>query len=169
MASVTLAYGQRANLSDAIDAGVIPISSIIITPAGELFYYNSNEDLIHIQDKNKFDSEAEALAYIQSYSCDGNIISVKGEDGGYAAYLVSQGDLYSVGSATTPTNAITEATTHYDFPNVGLPYHLYIATAENNGRGYIYRWDSTDGKYYIPSDLNEETNQIYGGSVDELL
>ena len=42
--------------------------------------------------------------------------------------------------------------THYDFPNIGEDNVGYIATEENK----IYRWDSTETKYYcIGSDYNE--------------
>jgi hypothetical protein len=169
MPSVSLAYGQRANLSAAIKNGTVPTGSMVITPSGEFLFYDGDETLVTIQDKNKFNSEEEALAYIQSYACDGNLISVKDDTGNYGAYLVDKGALYSLNGGTTPINAITEAATHFDFPNVGVSNHLYIATEENGGHGYIYRWDVEDSKYYVPADLNEDTQQIYGGSADELL
>jgi hypothetical protein len=63
---------------------------------------------------------------------------------------------------------VQEYETHYEFPSVGDSEHLYLATAENDGAGYLYRYDATDRKYYKPFDAGEDFDSIsciYGGDA----
>ena len=51
--------------------------------------------------------------------------------------------------------------THYEFPNIGRDNVGYVATEENR----LYRWDSTDQRYYcIGSDIND-IKVIDGGNA----
>ncbi len=54
-----------------------------------------------------------------------------------------------------------------EFPNIGKPQCIYVATEENGGKGYIYRWSAADRKYYKPFDDFEDIKIISGGSAND--
>lgn len=79
-------------------------------------------------------------------------------DGGYTG---TEAEFYAA-LGSTGAAAVFQAATRYEFPNIGNPYTLYIATEENKS----YRWDDTDLKYYcVGSDYNE-IEIIYGGDAN---
>jgi hypothetical protein len=64
---------------------------------------------------------------------------------------------------TDPEPVIVEASSHLEFPNVGKPNTLYVAAAENDGFGFVYRWDATQNKYFNVTENTDIIERIDGG------
>lgn len=62
--------------------------------------------------------------------------------------------------------AVMTAPTHFEFPTIGLPDVVYIATNENEGKGYIYRWCDGLNCYEKPYDSLDNVSEINGGSAE---
>lgn len=160
------AYGPRDSIQNAIDTGIIPKGSMIFTKedsdASELFLYTPQGELKSIAQKHKFNSIDEAIAWTQKYNCVGEILSVK-DNSSYSAYIVQEDNSLSL---IAGQESVVEYGSSLEFPTIGKPNRLYIATSENNGKGAIYRWDVTDGKYYIlevPAGSGIEDGTILNG------
>lgn len=95
---IRAAYGPRNSIQTAINNGIIPIDSIIITSDdprnAELMFYDDKTTLKHIVAKTKFDSTDEALQYAAATSCSGNVVTVL-ESGKYRAYVVQDDNTLS--------------------------------------------------------------------------
>lgn len=61
--------------------------------------------------------------------------------------------------------AIISAATHEEFPRVGSEEVLYLATEENEGNGYLYRWCKEQGCYLRPEDSTDDISLIEGGNA----
>lgn len=165
--SVRTAYGARENLRAAIDAGVVPCGTVVLTKdegeRGELLFYSPDGELKTIKKKSVFGSMKEALLWMQMDDYAGEAISVL-EDGVFHLYLAEQG------GRLVPTESliyIQEYGTAREFPNVGHARCLYIATKENDGRGYLYRWDGAEQKYFRPFESFEDIEVISGGNAED--
>lgn len=163
--AIRTAYGPREKIDAAIANGVIPAGSIIITkedgPHGELIFYDSLGQRKMIASKNKFESMDEAKQWVESYDCTGEFLSIR-VNGSYGMYLVQDN------GAISPTDSaqyIEEYKTHLEFPNLGKSHCLYVATDENDGAGYLYRWSSTHKKYFRPDDAADKIEAICGGNA----
>lgn len=148
------AYGARDSIEHAIKSGKIPKECIIFTrdseKTSEAFIHTPQGELKEVVYKNKFNSLEEANAWITKYDCVGNIISIKDvvdEEETVAAYIVKPDNTIE---PVAGEEHIIERTTVFEFPTIGKPNRIYIATNENDGHGAVYRWDSTDEKYYKP-------------------
>lgn len=111
---VKFAYGKSSKIKEAIESGVIPVNSIIITKdsdnEAELFFYDAETKLKHIIATNKFSDMDAALEYAALASTAGNIITVL-VDGLYHAYTVqSDGTLTPTSSGSvdpeTPSDSL---------------------------------------------------------------
>lgn len=112
--AVRVSYGAKASVAAAIQSGIIPKDSIIITKmdhsgSSELMFYDKDTVLAHIVSKTKFSSTTEAIAYAKANSQVGGIITIL-ENSRYTAYVV-QPDFtlapFGVGDIPMATNATT--------------------------------------------------------------
>lgn len=62
-------------------------------------------------------------------------------------------------------SAIISAATLSDFPSVGSEDLLYLATEENDGNGYLYRWCPEQDCYLRPEDSTDDISLIEGGNA----
>lgn len=90
--AVRVSYGAKASVAAAIQSGIIPKDSIIITKlddsgSSELMFYDKDAVLAHIVSKTKFGSVTEAVAYAKANSQVGGIVTIL-EGGKYTAYVV---------------------------------------------------------------------------------
>lgn len=161
--AIRTAYGAKQDVGRAIASGEIPQGSIIITKEsgtdGELLFYDPSGNLKTVAAKSKFESMEEATQWIQAYDCVGQFLSIK-VDGTYGMYLVQEGNRIS---PTDSVPYVEEYKTHLEFPNMGNTYCVYFASEENDGNGYMYRWDQEASKYFRPYDSFDEIEEISGG------
>ena len=93
------------------------------------------------------------------------IIGKRGQDG-KSAYEIAvengfKGTEQEWLESLVSDEAMISYETHYEFPNVGRDNVGYVATAENR----LYRWNSTDQRYYcIGSDIHD-IKEINGGNA----
>lgn len=150
-----LAYGASDNIATAIVGGVIPEGTIILTTdSDEIRFYDPYGVLRTYLHRQKFDSMTEAERWVLKNKCEGQIISIL-KDGKYVPHIVQTDQ--SIEPLVDEEPVIVEAASHLEFPNVGKSNTLYIATAENEGYGLAYRWDSEQNKYF---NLAEDTDVI---------
>lgn len=112
--AIRVAYGEKDGVSAAIESGVIPQDSIIITKpddsdSSELMFYDKASVLAHIVAKTKFDSTDEAIEYAMANSRIGGVITIL-QGGKYTAYMV-QADfsLTPIGAGDVPVATNTTA------------------------------------------------------------
>lgn len=89
---VRVAYGNKDKIIPAIEAGIIPKDSIIITndaDESEMFFYDAFGDMKMIAERNHFETMELAQEWIGKYDCAGNIISVRNGDA-WTPYIVLQ-------------------------------------------------------------------------------
>lgn len=112
--AVRVSYGNKASVAAAIQSGIIPKDSIIITKldasgSSELMFYDKDAVLAHIVSKTKFGSVTEAVAYAKANSQVGGIVTIL-ENGRYTAYVV-QADFslapFGVGDIPVATDTTT--------------------------------------------------------------
>lgn len=113
--AIRVSYGKKDNIDAAIQSGIIPKDSIIITsddPSGaEMMFYDKEAVMAHIVAQTKFGSVDEAIEYARANSQAGKVITVlEGEK--YTSYLVQ------------PDYSITK---------IGGGQELPVATMESNG------------------------------------
>ena len=65
-------------------------------------------------------------------------------------------------------SSVKTAKTHLEFPTIGSPDVIYVATEENSGKGYIYVWCESLKCYERPDDSLGNVSEIYGGSASDL-
>ena len=161
--AVRVAYGPRDDIKNAINAGTIPAGSMIFTKEdserSELFFYDTNRNIKQVVNKTVFTTYEEAEAWIRKYDCIGQCFSIC-VDGKWGLYLVQADNTLDF---IHGEQSVIEAPTHFDFPNIGKPQRVYLATAENDGNGYYYRWNSAVNAYVRPDD--EPLEVINGGSA----
>lgn len=76
---IRVAYGKKQNVQSAIDKGIIPKDSIIITDDNldsELFFYDSEGNLKTVAKRTRFTTLAEAEQWAKDYPCKGFIFSI---------------------------------------------------------------------------------------------
>lgn len=106
--SVRVAYGNRSNLSQAIQDNKIPKNTLIISEGNELndsefLYLDINGRLQSISKQNRFLTVSEAELYAKNNSVDGLIISVNnGSD--WVPYVVNNSKLTPIGNSTVITD-----------------------------------------------------------------
>ncbi len=104
--SVRVAHGKRENLSSAIEKGVVPKDSIIITRDAdpELLFYNVDGELVNIHDKTRFETTTEAVAWVKKYGHSGQTVTIhNGAD--WALYIVQ--DDFSLSPLNSGAGEIT--------------------------------------------------------------
>ena len=78
---VRVAYGNRDAITPAIQNGVIPSESIIVTKehdgVSELFFYDIDGNLKAVSERTRFLSLTEAKLWAKKYDCRGHIYSVQ--------------------------------------------------------------------------------------------
>lgn len=77
----------------------------------------------------------------------------------------STGDSGGEGEEVILRSAILSAATQSDFPPVGSEEMLYLATEENGGNGYLYRWCTEQNCYLRPEDSTDDISLIEGGDA----
>lgn len=166
--AVRTAYGERDRLPQAIGTGVIPKGTVIFTKEegdqAELLFYDPQGNLKPVKEKSIFFSPEEAHNWTKKYGYTGQTVSVLEEDGAFHLYLVEPGGEF------VPTESllyVQEYGYSGEFPNIGRARCIYIATKENDGKGYLYRWSETGRKYYKPFDSFEDIKVISGGSAND--
>lgn len=107
---VRVAYGKRNKIADAIESGIIPKDSIIITDdsnESELFFYDVDANLKPISERKSFYTLSEAQSWIKEFDCVGNIISVhNGAD--WVPYIVTENN--NLKPITGDSGTITDIT-----------------------------------------------------------
>lgn len=68
--------------------------------------------------------------------------------------------------ASSGGSTVISARTHLEFPTVGSEDALYVATEENNGKGYLYRWCEGLNCYEKPYDDLGSVSEICGGDAE---
>ena len=159
-----LAYGASENIAGAIVSEVIPKGSIILTTdSDEIRFYDPYGKLRTYLHRRKFDSMEQAQSWTRSNKCAGQMFSIL-IDNRYIPHIVQpDGTIEILPGYTDPEPVIVEASSHLEFPNVGKPNTLYVAAAENDGFGFVYRWDATQNKYFNVTENNDTIERIDGG------
>lgn len=159
--AIKVAYGSKDGILAAINAGGIPTGNFAVTKdSSEFFFYGTDGHLHQITQKDQFSSMEEANAWIHKYDCTGQIISIQSDDI-WGAYIVENDNELTLiaGDAVVRTYK-----SHLEFPTVGVSNILYLATEENDGKGYIYHWVESRGSYEIPADtLTEDSVEVING------
>lgn len=89
---VRVAYGRHEKIPAAIESGVVPKDSIIITKddEAELLFYDSSGTLVNIHDRTRFETTTEALAWVKKNGRVGSIITIhNGTD--WTPFIVQDG------------------------------------------------------------------------------
>lgn len=75
---VRVAHGKRANLGSAIESGLVPKDSIIITKddESELLFYDAAGKMVNIHNRSRFETTTEAISWIKKYGCTGQMITI---------------------------------------------------------------------------------------------
>lgn len=75
---VRVAYGRREKIPAAIESGVVPKDSLIITKddEAELLFYDALGNLVNIHERTRFETTTEALTWIKKNGRVGNIITI---------------------------------------------------------------------------------------------
>lgn len=74
-----IAYGERAGIQNAINTGVIPKDTVIITKDNidsELLFYDNEGKLSGVSEKTRFTTMTEAIAWVRKYPCTGRIVTI---------------------------------------------------------------------------------------------
>lgn len=159
-----LAYGASENIAGAIVSEVIPKGSIILTTdSDEIRFYDPYGKLRTYLHRRKFGSMEQAQTWIRSNKCAGQMFSIL-IDNRYIPHIVQpDGTIEILPGYIDPEPAVVEAFSHLEFPNVGKPNTLYVATSENGGSGSVYRWDTTQNKYFSVTENTDIIERIDGG------
>lgn len=75
-----VAYGKRADVQSAIDSGVIPRDTIIITKGdtdSETLFYDADGNLFPLAERTRFETLTEAEKWAKNYPCVGFIFTVQ--------------------------------------------------------------------------------------------
>ena len=94
---VRLAYGRREDVEPAIQNGLIPNETLIVTAETldpEILYYNANNQLITPLKRARFETYEEADQWVKEYPSVGCIIAVR-DDTAWAPYIVQEGNILS--------------------------------------------------------------------------
>ena len=85
-----IAYGKREDIQQAIDNGVIPENTTIITneTEPELLFYDKNKKLKTIDEKSRFYSLIEVSQWLEKYDCGGLFFSVY-DKGKWTPYVIN--------------------------------------------------------------------------------
>lgn len=123
--AIRVSYGAKDSVAAAIQSGIIPKDSIIITRpdnsgSSELMFYDKDSALTRIVTKSEFASTDEAVEYAKANSRVGGVITVL-QGGRYVAYTV-QADfsLLPMGAGEVPMATNTTA-------------GIVMGTADENG------------------------------------
>ena len=159
-----LAFGPEGNIATAIVGGVIPKGTIILTTdSEEIRFYDPYGNLRTYHHRKKFGSMDEAERWVLQNKCEGQILSIM-IDGKYIPHIVQPDQsIEPLPGYEEEDPIIVEAASHLEFPNVGKPNTLYIATTENEGYGLAYRWDSEKNKYFNIAENTDVIECIDGG------
>lgn len=74
-----VAYGKKTSVQSAIDSGVIPSDTLIITKGDmdpEMLFYDADGNLMPIAERTRFETLTEAERWAQDYPCVGFIFSI---------------------------------------------------------------------------------------------
>ena len=74
-----VAYGKKTSVQSAIDNGVIPLDTLIITKGDmdpEMLFYDADGNLMPIAERTRFETLTEAEQWAKDYPCVGFIFSV---------------------------------------------------------------------------------------------
>lgn len=160
------AYGSINKINEAIEAGTIPVETLIITSddtnAGELFFLDKNKNLKRVEKKNKFLTLAEARLWAQSWGSEGDIVSVKNNDGKWELGIInSEKDVVMQSSDnSTGTGGVVPEDTSEGFPKVGQKGKIYIS---NNDQS-LYLWNEVSSSYTMVG-CNYNNLIYYGGDA----
>lgn len=108
--AIRVAYGGKDNISSAIESGVIPADSIIITSDGnepELMFYDKFGNLKLIEERNRFATFSEAQAWTKKYNCAGNIFSIQNGETWVPYIVQADGSLSTIKGDTTVVDGVT--------------------------------------------------------------
>lgn len=87
---VRVAYGSRDRLMPAIEKGIIPKDTIVITKddaESEMLFYDADGNLKSIEERSRFESLTEAEQWVQKYPCAGSVLVVhRGDE--WVPYIV---------------------------------------------------------------------------------
>jgi len=78
--AVRVAYGKKHNVASAINDGVIPKESIILTSdedASEILFYDKNGELKTYVERTRFETITEAELWVNKYPCTGCIFTIQ--------------------------------------------------------------------------------------------
>ena len=75
-----VAYGKKTGVQSAIDSGVIPRDTLIITKDdkdSELLFYDADGKLFPLAERTRFETLTEAELWAKTYPCVGFIFTVQ--------------------------------------------------------------------------------------------
>ena len=75
-----VAYGKRTGVQSAIDNGVIPKDTLIITKGdsdSEMLFYDTDGNLFPLAERTRFETLTEAEQWAKNYPCVGFIFTVQ--------------------------------------------------------------------------------------------
>lgn len=156
------AYGSIKKINEAIEAGTIPVETLIITSdsadVAELFFYDKNKLLKKVERKNKFLTIDEAKEWAPAWGMEGDVISVKNSKGEWELGIVnSEKNIIMQSSGSGNSGGVVQDETFENFPEVGEKGKIYVDTKDQS----LYLWDETSSSYVlVGSGYN---NLIYSG------
>lgn len=143
---IRAAYGAKANIKSAINSGIIPPDSIIITSdyqdSAELMFYDTATNLKHIVAKTKFPSADEALAYAVENECAGAVITVLNGTA-YEAFIIQPDKTLSPLSSGN-TNS-TSLLTRLEGVEASAHTHGNKTLLDSITEEMIQRWNAASG------------------------
>lgn len=75
-----VAYGKKTGVQSAIDGGVIPRDTLIITKGdmdSEMLFYDADGNLFPLAERTRFETLTEAEQWAKNYPCVGFIFTVQ--------------------------------------------------------------------------------------------
>lgn len=143
---IPIAYGPKANIKSAINSGIIPPDSVIITSddpnSAELMFYDTATNLKHIVAKTKFNSLDEAIEYAVANECAGVVITVLSGNT-YKAYIIQpDGTLTPLESGSIDVGSLLSR-----LDNVEANSHLHSnkTLLDSITEEMIQRWNAASG------------------------
>ena len=163
-----ISYGSKDRVSNAIQSGIIPKDTMIITDDAqdpELLFYNKDGELRTVSERTKFESLSEAEQWVQMYNCTGNIFSIN-TGGTWALYMVQEDNLLKPCAATgSPSSSVLQAA-HYEGIRAGGENDIDVITRVLSSLGVIaQREDIFIIKTIIADDKYAYTSFVFNGKT----
>lgn len=168
---IRVACGREASIQTAIQNGIIPKDSIIITKddrnKAELMFYDSTSSLRHIVARTQFASSDEAIAYALANSLAGQVVTVL-NDGAYSTCVVQPDfSLQEVGAGRFQPETIEELVSGVEALKKTAHTHENRALLDAITADRMLKWDTgVVDMGSLPTATNGEKGLVQGTSSE---